>query len=73
MSKNDDAAGILFVIAIIVTLGVGYGVYTVLKGWADALGLDVHSVFCLVSATVLVAVLGLASWLLISNEPQPAE
>ena len=48
MSKNDGSE-IWFAIIVIVVLGIGYGMYSVLKGWADALGLDVHAVFYLVS------------------------
>ncbi len=63
MSKNDDSTGFLFVIGIVVVLGVGYGVYTVLKGWADAVGLDVHSIFWLVVGTAVVVITPLVSWM----------
>lgn len=61
MSKNDDSTVILIVIGILVVLGLGIGAYFVLKGWADAMGLDVYSIFCLVAGVGTVALIAIGT------------
>ncbi len=58
MSKRGDGEFWL-AFGIVVVLGVGYGVYTVLKSWADTLGLDIPSVFYLALGGVLSAAIAL--------------